>query len=91
MSPGEMAVICTDATPLRAVMVKVMLDSPRAKVPQLEEQEPAAFVRECFRRYLGREPRQTESAEYAAALEAGRAEPRHVVRALLGSVEYQFY
>ncbi len=80
-----------DSTPLRAVMVKLMLDSKDARLPDYEKGKEAAFVTDCFRRYLGRDPRQDEAARIAAILREPDATPRHVVRALLGSAEYQYY
>lgn len=80
-----------DPTPIRAVMAKVMLDSGRAKLPELKADEANDFVRRCFLRYLGREPGQEELPAFAQTLAQPGATATHVVRALVGSAEYQYY
>lgn len=80
-----------DPTPLRAVMAKVILDSGRAVVPELKSGGEKDFVRRCFLRYLGREPSQEELPAYAKAVGEPDCGPTHVVRALVGSPEYQYY
>lgn len=79
-----------DPTPVRAVMAKVILDSGRAKLPPFRNGEEEAFVTECFERYLGRGPNQEEAAAFVRALRDEGALPVLVVRALVGSVEYQY-
>lgn len=79
-----------DATPLRAVMVKLVLGSREAKLPALGDDGPEAFVRDCFVRYLGRQPGQSELAGFVAALAEPGTDPSLVVRALLASPEYGF-
>ncbi len=80
-----------DSTPLRGVLVKVVLDSGKAALPPLVAGEEDAFVRECFERYLGRSPGQDESTAFAKALREPETRSAHVVRTLLSSPEYQFY
>lgn len=80
-----------EPAPLRAVVAKVILDSEKAKVPQLEAGKVQEFVAECFVRYLGRAPGQSEGPAFVRALQEGAVTPVHVVRALVGSVEYQYY
>jgi hypothetical protein len=80
-----------DPAPIRAVMAKVILDSGKAVLPSRGEDGDAAFVRQCFVRYLGREPDQEESDRFVSILGHNDAEPQHVVRALVGSPEYQYY
>jgi len=80
-----------DPTPLRAVMAKVILDSGRAKLPALEPGGEREFVKQCFLRYLGRGPTQEELPAFAGALAKQECSPIHVVRALVGSPEYQYY
>jgi hypothetical protein len=80
-----------DPTPLRAVMAKLMLDSRDAALPQRSPGRDAELVRECFERYLGRQPTQTESTEFTAILGEPGTGVRHVVRALVGSAEYQYH
>ncbi|MCC6670651.1 MAG: hypothetical protein IT458_06300 [Planctomycetes bacterium] len=79
-----------DAGPLRAVLAKVMLDSGKAQLPELRPGAEDAFVRECFLRYLARAPGQEELPRFVQELGKG-ARALHVVRALLGSPEYQVY
>lgn len=80
-----------EPAPLRAVVAKVILDSGKAKLPECEKGKEGAFVAACFTRFLGREPGQEEGPAFAKALAEGKATPVHVVRALVGSAEYQFY
>jgi hypothetical protein len=80
-----------DATPLRAVMAKVILDSGKARLPELQRGAESAFVTACFQRYLGREPGPEELTAFLAVLEDADATAAHVVRALLASPEYQLY
>ena len=79
-----------DPAPLRSVMAKVILDSGQARLPGLERGREAEFVTACFRTYLARDPGQGETAAFVEILRDG-AEARHVVRALVGSPEYQYY
>ena len=79
-----------DPAPLRAVMAKVILDSKQAQVPACEAGKEEEFVRECFLRYLGREPTQGEASRYTETLRDPEADPKLVPRALLGSVEYGY-
>ncbi|MBK8974415.1 MAG: hypothetical protein IPM29_00670 [Planctomycetes bacterium] len=80
-----------DPTPLRTVVVKLVLDSGEARLPELRQGGEAGFVDACFERYLGRAPRQPERDAFAALLREPETTARHVVRALLSSTEYQFY
>jgi len=80
-----------DPTPLRAVMAKVILDSGKPRLPRLARGEEPAFVEQCFRDYLCREPSAEERAAFAHAIVQEGAVDRQVVRALLGSPEYQYY
>lgn len=82
-----------DPAPLRAVLVKIVLDSPRAKLPPAPARdEAAAFVRQCFATYLRREPSPEEIQRCADELWRGQQpNPAVLVRALLGSAEYGSY
>jgi hypothetical protein len=80
-----------DPAPLRAVVAKVMLDSGQAKLPPCARGAEAAFVRDCFARYLAREPSPKETATFVTSLQQDGAQPVHVVRALVASLEYQLY
>lgn len=80
-----------DPDPLRAEIVAGLVRSPDAQLPEKEQvADRRGFIREQFRRFLGREPGSYEllafEAEWAADPAVG---PRTVVRALIGSREYQ--
>lgn len=81
-----------DPAPLRSVLAKVVLDSGQAKLPGPDETaDPAGFVTECFRRFLARDPGEAERATFVDAIAKQGATRQHVVRALIGSVEYRSY
>jgi hypothetical protein len=79
-----------DSTPVRAVMAKVILDSGKPRLPVCERGKEAEFVTACFDRYLGRGPGQSELAAFVGAMQQDGATPGLVVRALVGSLEYQY-
>jgi hypothetical protein len=82
-----------DPAPLRSVLVKIVLDSGRARLPPLPHRDEAdAFVRRCFLDYLRREPTAAELSQVVDELWAGQS-PSAVplVRALIGSSEYGAY
>ncbi len=83
-----------DPTPLRSVLAKVILDSKEAKVPPRGPGSAAGdreFVAACFLRYLAREPGERELTTFTGKLQQGATEPAQIVRALIGSLEYQTY
>lgn len=80
-----------DPAPLRSVLAKVILDSAQAKLPEAANGQEAEFVARCFVRYLAREPLEKESAVFTAAMQQKGARPQQIVRALVGSLEYQTY
>ena len=80
-----------DPGPLRAVMAKVILDSGKAVLPEVQSGGAPELVREAFLRYLGREPSQDELAKFTAVLGEPGVDVRHLVRALVTSSEYQYY
>jgi hypothetical protein len=80
-----------DPDALRALLVAGFVRSAEVEVPEKDAVgDPAEFIREQFRRYLGREPGSYElvafEREWAADPAVG---PRTVIRALIGSREYQ--
>jgi hypothetical protein len=77
-----------DAAPLRAVVVKLVLGSPGARLPRPGVEGPAAFVAGIFERYLGRAPSQDELAAFTAILAEPGTDPALLIRALLTSPEY---
>lgn len=80
-----------DPAPLRSVLAKVVLDSSFAKLPTAAKGQEAEFVRECFLRYLAREPGEKEQTTFTAAMTQKGGKPQQIVRALVGSLEYQTY
>lgn len=80
-----------DPAPLRSVLAKVILDSAQAKLPDAAAGQEAEFVQSCFRRYLAREPVAKEAETFVAAMQQKGARPQQIVRALVGSLEYQTY
>ncbi len=78
-----------DPAPLKAVLAKLILDSGKADLPAAGQDGPA-FVRECFARYLAREPSAAEAQAFQGELAQGST-PALLVRSLVGSVEYQYY
>lgn len=82
-----------DPAPLRAVLIKIVLDSGRAKLPPLPGRDDTdAFVRRCFLAFLRRPPSADELRVFGAELWAGQT-PSAVplVRALLASPDYGSY
>jgi hypothetical protein len=77
-----------DPGPLKAVLAKVLLDSPKAKVDLGGDAE--TFVKNQFVRLLAREPKPGELAAFKKALDEGTSRDT-VVRALLTSPEYEGY
>lgn len=80
-----------DPAPLRSVLAKVILDSPQAKLPVAAAGAETEFVQQCFLRYLAREPEPKEREVFANAMLQKGARPQQIVRALVGSLEYQTY
>jgi hypothetical protein len=82
-----------DSRPLRALLVAGLAASAEVGLPARGDvDDPAEFVGEQFRRLLGREP---SAYELRAFVDEWRADdavgPRTVVRALVGSREYQSF
>ncbi len=80
-----------DPAPLRAVMAKVILDSGRARVPEMAAGDTEGFIRDCFLRYLGRHPTQQEQTKFTKIVKDPDITGEHLVRALVTSPEYQYY
>ena len=82
-----------DPAPLRAVLVKIMLDSGKARLPGRGPAETdAAFVARCFATYLRREPTAAEVDAFAATGPGSPPAPTsRIVRALLTSTDYSTY
>jgi hypothetical protein len=80
-----------DPAPLRSVLAKVVLDSGKCTLPECTAGAEAEFVRACFTRYLAREPNERERAVFTKTLTQDGGKPDQIVRALVGSLEYQTY
>jgi hypothetical protein len=80
-----------DPTPMRIVLARILVESPKAILPGSRSEGDAAFVRSAFEHYLGRPPVEEESAKFVEILAQRGATERHVARALLASVEYGYY
>lgn len=80
-----------DPAPLRALIVKGVVESDEVDLPAKSSvSDPAAFVRDQFRRLLGREPNAYELAAFVEQWNADPAVgPKAIVRAIAGSREYQ--
>jgi hypothetical protein len=80
-----------DSVPARAVIVNGMLHSSEAAVPDKATVADAGeLVSEQFRKLLGRDPNPYELAAFTDAWQSDPAVgPRTVIRAIVGSREYQ--
>ena len=80
-----------DPDPLRALLAAGLLGSAEGDVPEKDAvQDPHAFIRDEFRALLGREPNAYEAFAFEDAWETDEATgPRAVIRAIVGSREYQ--
>jgi hypothetical protein len=82
-----------DSRPLRALVAAGLVASEEVGLPgRGDVDDPAAFISEQFRRLLGREPSAYELRAFVDQWQADEAVgPRTVVRALVGSREYQSF
>ena len=82
-----------DSQPLRALMVAGLVGSAEVALPdRADVDDPAGFIGDQFRRLLGREPSAYELRAFVDEWRADEAVgPRTVVRALVGSREYQSF
>lgn len=80
-----------DSLPLRNLVTKGMLHSTEVELPEKANiADPRAFVDEQFRRLLGREPNAYELEQFAGEWARDAAVgPRTIIRAIIGSREYQ--
>ncbi len=82
-----------DSRPLRARLAAGLVASEEVSLPERGDvDDPAAFISDQFRRLLGREPSAYELRAFVDEWRADEAVgPRTVVRALIGSREYQSF
>jgi hypothetical protein len=80
-----------DPTPMRGRLVAGLVESEESALPdKAEVDDPDSWIADQFRLLLGREPNLYELDGFVAAWRDSEAVgPRTVVRALLGSREYQ--
>lgn len=80
-----------DPDPFRAILTAGLLGSAEVDLPdKADVKDPHAFIGDQFRRLLGREPGSYESYAFEDAWENDPATgPRTVIRAIIGSREYQ--
>ena len=80
-----------DGLPMRNVIVNGLLHGSEVSLPAKGSvAEPRAYIREQFTRLLGREPNAYELEGFAEAWDSDPAVgPRTIIRAIVGSREYQ--
>jgi hypothetical protein len=80
-----------DPDPLRGLLTAGLLGSEEVSIPEKGQvTDPDAFVRAQFRALLGREPNAYEASAFAESWNTDEAAgPRAVIRAIVGSREYQ--
>ena len=80
-----------DALPMRNLLVNGLLHSSEVAIPdKASVSDPRAYIAQQFTRLLGRDPNAYELAAFAEAWTRDPAVgPRTVIRAIVGSREYQ--
>jgi hypothetical protein len=79
-----------DSLPMRNLVVKGLLHSAEVTLPAKTAVEPKDYIRDQFRRLLGREPNAYELGAFADEWAKDPATgPRTIIRAITGSREYQ--
>ncbi|HKB14898.1 MAG TPA: hypothetical protein VKF62_02485 [Planctomycetota bacterium] len=81
----------SDPGPLRAVLARLLLASPKADVPKSSPEDASGWVRGEFLRLLAREPAEKELRTFLAALGQGGSKPADVIEALVTHPEYGYY
>jgi hypothetical protein len=82
----------SDSTPLRCVLVRLLLESGRVTLPAKDTiDDPSAWISDLFRRWIGRHAREQELAAFVGAFHDPACRPETVVYALLSSPEYHVY
>lgn len=81
-----------DSRPLRAVVVRMLLDSGKVALPTKGAiPDPTAWVAEQFRRFLGREASPEELRAFVTVFHEPACEPRTIVQVLLSDPSYHRY
>jgi hypothetical protein len=80
-----------DSLPMRNLIAKGLLHSTEVTVPtKASISDPRQYIRDQFRRFLGREPNAYELEQFAGEWAQDAAVgPRTIIRAIVGSREYQ--
>lgn len=79
-----------DSQPMRNLIAKGLLHSAEVTVPDKAAVDPTEFITEQFRTLLGRDPNPYELAAFTTEWQREPAVgPRTILRAILGSREYQ--
>jgi hypothetical protein len=80
-----------DSLPMRNLVAKGLLHSAGVTIPaKASVEDPRAYIRDQFRRLLGREPNTYELEQFAGEWTKDPAVgPRTIIRAIVGSREYQ--
>ena len=79
-----------DSLPMRNLITKGILHSAEITIPDKSTVTSRDYIRDQFRRLLGREPNTYELEAFAAEWDADPAVgPRTIIRAIIASREYQ--
>lgn len=79
-----------DSLPMRNLITNGLLHSAEVSIPEKSSVAARDFIREQFRKLLGREPNTYELEAFAAEWESDPAVgPRTIIRAIVASREYQ--
>ena len=79
-----------DSLPMRNLITNGLLHSAEVSIPEKSSVAARDFIREQFRKLLGREPNTYELEAFAAEWDKDPAVgPRTVIRAIIASREYQ--
>ena len=82
-----------DPTPMRSLFAVSIVEHPESTIPEKSAvSDPAEFIAEQFRLYLGREPGTYELSAFVEEWNnSDDVNPKTVIRALLASREYQSF
>lgn len=81
-----------DSRPLRAVVVRMLLDSGKVALPpKASIADPTDWTLEQFRRFLGRDASQDELRTFVTAFHDEACEPRTILQVLLSDPAYHRY
>lgn len=80
----------SDATPLRSLLARLMLDSGKVRLPERGAvADPTAWIRGEFERLLGRQPDASELAVFLEAFADPACRPATILYAIVSHPEYQ--